>query len=231
MRVNSLFITATDTGVGKSVIAGALAAYMRAGGINVGVMKPAETGCVLRKGVLQPSDAAFLKRVSGSKDPLELICPCRFSEPLAPAIAAERAGEAVDVGRIVSAYHEIVSRHEAVIVEGAGGLMVPIFELYTFLTLARELRLPVIIVGRAGLGTINHTLLTLNAARETGLDVRGIILNQGRRESGAAVETNPDAIRRFAGGVPVIPVGYHPGIKRDPGQLVKLGELIMAGLL
>ena len=93
----SFFITGTDTGVGKTIVAGAIAAALRARGMKVGVMKPAETGCREKRGELFPKDASFLKKVSGSEMPLDLICPYRFSEPLAPAIAAARAGAEIDL--------------------------------------------------------------------------------------------------------------------------------------
>lgn len=223
MRSEGLFITGTDTGVGKTVIAGAIAAYLRSHGKSVGVMKPAETGCKMRDGKVFPLDAAFLKKVSGSEDPLDMICPYRFLEPLAPAVAAERAGVKIKTALIEENLKAIAMGHDFVIVEGAGGLMVPLYKKYLFLDLAAELSLPLVIVGRAGLGTINHTLLTLHAARSRGLKVHGIILNRSSKAGGVAEETNPAAIRRLSGLNRVFPAPYMPGMKKDAADPTALG--------
>ena len=211
---SGFFITGTDTGVGKTVIAGAIAAYMRSKGVSVGVMKPAETGCRERSGELFPKDAAFLKKASGSDDMLGAICPYRFAEPLAPAIAAKLAGKDIDHRLILKIYRAIARGCDTVIVEGAGGLMVPLTGKYLYLDLAAEMGLPVVIVGRAGLGTINHTLLTLHAARERNVDIYGIILNQTTpRPAGLAEKTNPGAIRELAGTDRVFTVSHTPKAK------------------
>ncbi len=164
-----LFITGTDTGVGKTFVAGAIAAHLRSKGKSVGVLKPAETGCRERGGELYPADAMLLKKAAGTDDPIELICPYIFSEPLAPAVAAKRAKVKINIGLIEEIYKMLSERHDFVIVESAGGLMVPLSGKYLNLDLAQALNLPVVIVGRAGLGTINHTMLTVTAARERNL--------------------------------------------------------------
>ena len=221
---NSFFIIGTDTGVGKTVVAGAMAAYLRSKGMSVGVMKPAETGCRESGGELYPVDAAYLKKISGSTDPLDTICPYRFSEPLAPAVAAKRAGKKINIELIKKRFNAIAESHDAVIVEGAGGLMVPLSGKYLFLDLAAELGLPLVIVGRAGLGTINHTLLTLNAAREREIEISGIILNQTRPESGAAFETNPQVLKELGGIKRVFGLPYSPGGKSRPKNALLLGK-------
>jgi dethiobiotin synthetase len=240
--MKGLFITGTDTGVGKTIVAGAIAAYLREQGRSVGVMKPAETGCrpmtsaqVIKyaggrvKCVgsgLYPTDAAFLKEASGSADPLDLICPYRFAEPLAPAVAAERAGVKVRTALIKESLKAIEGGRDYVIVEGAGGLMVPLYKKYLYLDLAAELGLPLIIVGRAGLGTINHTLLTLHAARSRGLSVTGIVLNQGKKSAGVAEKTNLDAIKALSGIKRVYMAHYMPGIKKDSRALAGMGTAL-----
>src|SRR5690606_6029361 len=127
-----IFITGTDTGVGKTFVAASMAAYLRQRGHRVGVMKPAETGCPERSGVLIPEDATRLKEASGCAEPIEKICPYRFAEPLAPSIAAERAGRKIDVDLLLATYGEISAEHDVTLVEGAGGLMVPLLPSYTF---------------------------------------------------------------------------------------------------
>src|SRR5574342_1096525 len=118
-----LFITGTDTGVGKTFFACGLAALLRDYGYRVGVMKPAETGCAERDGELLAEDAVRLKEASGCREPIEKICPYRLRDPLAPSVAAGRADVNIDIDRLMTIYHEIKSNHDVTIVEGAGGLM------------------------------------------------------------------------------------------------------------
>ncbi|VAW34425.1 Dethiobiotin synthetase [hydrothermal vent metagenome] len=181
------FITATDTSVGKTFVAEALARAMTETGIRVGVMKPVETGCMREEtmpgsleatGALRPSDALRLKAAARSEAPLELINPYRFSAPLAPSIAASEAGETIELGVIKARFDELARDADTMIVEGAGGIMVPLNYKETTLDLMVMLALPVIIVAPSRLGCINHTLLTYNAATGAGLTVAAVILNQ-----------------------------------------------------
>jgi dethiobiotin synthetase len=216
MVVTGLFITGTDTGAGKTVAAGSIAAYWRAAGVDVGVMKPAETGCRTKDGDLVPADASFLKKVSGASDLLDEICPYRFAEPVAPAVAAKRAGTRIDKRLILKRYMELAARHEFMLVEGAGGLLVPLSGKYLCADLVADMGLPIVIVGRLGLGTINHTLLTVEAARARGLEVYGIILNQCRPGVGGVAEaTNPQVIRELSGIGRVFTLPFMPGAKRS----------------
>lgn len=202
--IKGIFITGTDTGVGKTFVGARLAAALREQGIDVGVMKPAETGCLLRKGVLVPRDALKLIKAGGVVDPLDRVNPYRFRAPLAPAIAAEREGKKIDIKRIVSAFHTLVRKHDYMIVEGAGGIMVPLTMSHHYLDLARVLNLPVLVVARPGLGTINHTLLTIMALRSCRLRIAGIVINhRSKKRSGLAERTGPPAIERLSG-VPII---------------------------
>ncbi len=171
-----IFITGTDTGVGKTLVAAALACHLRRRGLKVGVMKPCETG------VADPSrpgdDARLLRWAANSSDDDDLLAPCRLSEPLAPALAAERQGMVIDPHRIVNAYARVALGKDLVLVEGAGGLMVPLRGGYLVADLARQLGLPLLVVARPGLGTINHTLLTVFAARAMDLPVAGFMINR-----------------------------------------------------
>lgn len=189
-----IFITGTDTGVGKTLVACGLAALLRAWGYRVGVMKPAETGCAERDGKLFPEDAASLKSASGSEEPLETICPYRFPEPLAPSMAAARASVEIDIAQIQSRYREISEKNDITLVEGAGGLLVPILPSYTYADLAKVLKLPVIVVAANRLGVINHLLLTLEHASCRGLFVLGYVLNRTEAEPSLAAETNAEAL-------------------------------------
>ena len=189
-----VFITGTDTCVGKTFFACKLAALLRDSGYRVGVMKPAESGCVERQGRLYPEDAILLKEASASQDPLDKICPYQLREPLAPSVAAQRQGITLEVDRLMDVYNEITSAHDITLVEGAGGLMVPLLPSYTYADLVRVLKLPVIVIAANRLGMINHLLLTLEHARCKGLRVLGYVLNQLESGVPLAAETNCEAL-------------------------------------
>jgi dethiobiotin synthetase len=189
-----LFITGTDTGVGKTFIACGLAAVLREAGYRVGVMKPAETGCVEKDGKLFPEDAVKLKQASGCDVPLEKICPLQLREPLAPSVAAEREGVRINIDRLMETYHEISSAHDVTLVEGAGGLMVPLLPSYTYADFALVLKLQTLVVAPNRLGVINHLLLTLEHASCKGLRVLGYVLNEVQSGSSLAVDTNRAAL-------------------------------------
>jgi dethiobiotin synthetase len=194
-----IFITGTDTGVGKTFVAASLAAFLRERGYKVGVMKPAETGCRETGGILVPQDALCLKEASGCAEPIDKICPYRFREPLAPSIAAERAGQKIDVDRLLATYSEIAAGHNVVLVEGAGGLMVPLLPSYTYSDLACVLKLPLLVVAANKLGVINHLLLTVEHASCRGLVTLGYVLNRISGESSLAAETNREVLLGLTG--------------------------------
>jgi dethiobiotin synthetase len=189
-----VFITGTDTGVGKTFFACKLAALLHESGYRIGVMKPAESGCAEQKGKLYPQDAILLKEASASEDPLHKICPYQLGEPLAPSVAAQRQGITLEIDRLMDVYDEISSGHDITLVEGAGGLMVPLLPSYTYADLARVLKLPVIVIAANRLGMINHLLLTLEHARCKGLSVLGYVLNRLERGTSLAAETNREAL-------------------------------------
>jgi dethiobiotin synthetase len=200
MSPKGLFIAGTDTGVGKTFVACGLAAALRAKGADVGVFKPFESGVGAGH-----SDYRLLKEASGTKDPDDWICPYRFEEALAPMVAAERAGVAIDWCHVTDCFESIAIKHDFVIVEGAGGLLVPLGEGKTNIDLIRECEFPVLLVARLGLGTINHTLLSLEALERRGIPCVGVVLNQTRETSGVAEETNPEVLRKLTR-VPVLGV-------------------------
>jgi dethiobiotin synthetase len=199
-----IFITGTDTGVGKTFVAAGLLKALREIGYNVCPMKPVETGCWILKGRLVPADALKLICAAEADEPLNLINPYRFRQPLAPAVAAELEGISIRKKKIISAYRQLSKRYDLTIVEGAGGIMVPVYKKYLFVDLIKDLNLPVVIVSRPGLGTINHTLLTIEAARNRGIDILGVIINHSTKiRKDISVKTNPGIIERL-GGVPLL---------------------------
>lgn len=195
-----IFIVGTDTGVGKTFVAGGLAAALRKKGVDVGVFKPFESGTGSGH-----EDYKLLKKMAGVDDPDNVICPYRFEEALAPAVAAQRAGVEIDWHRIVGSFETLAKRHSFLIVEGAGGLLVPLAPGKTNIDLIRDCGLPVLLVARLGLGTINHTLLSLECLRSSGISCKGIVLNQTTEWAGLAEETNPKVIMGLSP-VPVITV-------------------------
>jgi dethiobiotin synthetase len=198
--IPGLFITGTDTGVGKTIVTGAIAAHFRRryAGKRIAVCKPIATGCVRRREGLVSEDAEFLAHCGDVRFDLDTICPRRYAEPLAPAIAAERAGKPVEWDAIDRSLQTMSAEADVMLVEGVGGVMVPLDARHTVLDLARWLRLPAIVVARPGLGTINHTLLTLAALRAAHIRVAGVVINRYPAQSApTAEETNPAAIERF----------------------------------
>ena len=198
LPIPGLFITGTDTGVGKTVVAGAIAQWFVRRGLTVAVCKPAATGCVRRREGLVSEDAELLAYCADTDVALDVICPQRFVEPLAPAVAAERAREPIDWALIDRDFQAIVAQSDCIIVEGVGGIMVPLDRYTLVLDVARELQLPAVVVARPGLGTISHTLLTVAALRDAGVEVAGVVINGYPAETPDVVEeTNPRAIERW----------------------------------
>jgi len=199
-----IFITGTDTGVGKTFVAAGLIKAIRGKGVNVCPMKPVETGCKVYKGKLVPADTMKLINASGVNEPLYIINPYRFKQPLAPAVAAEIEGVTISKKKVFSDYKQLSKKYDVTIVEGSGGIMVPVYKKYLFVDLIKDLSLPVIIVSRPGLGTINHTLLTIEAVRSRGINIIGVIINHAALAGkDLSEESNPEIIERI-GRVPVL---------------------------
>lgn len=195
-----LGVTGTDTGVGKTVIARALTAALVARGLRVSAMKPVETGTEGGP----PQDATRLAAAAGSHDSLADVCPITFAEPLAPLVAAERARITIDVDRIHAAFGRLAMGRDAIVVEGAGGLLVPITERISYTDLFARWRLSLVVVAANRLGALNHILLTLQAARAAGLTVRCVVLNSPTREPPSlATRTNAEAVAHLTD-VPVL---------------------------
>jgi dethiobiotin synthetase len=215
----SIFVTGTDTGVGKTVVAAGIAAALARRGEDVGVMKPVASGARLRGGRLVSDDALLLVRAAGSRDPLELVNPICLRPPLAPSVAARVSGRRIGLGRVWKAYRTLSRVHECLVVEGVGGILVPVLDRFPVALLAKRLGLPLLIVARPTLGTINHTALTVLAARTHGLPVRGIVINHHARfRRGLAERLNPAALETETG-VPVL--GEVPWLGRDPARALR----------
>ena len=193
--MRGLFVTATDTGVGKTEVACALVSGARAAGLDVGAMKPAQSGVTPG----EPSDAERLLAAAGGGDPIELVCPYEFEAPLAPAVAARLGGVEISLARILAAARALASRHAALVVEGAGGLLVPLTARETYADLAVALGLPVLVVARAGLGTVNHAALTVEALRRRGLVVAGLVLNRTGPVDDPSVPHNAAELEKLTG--------------------------------
>ncbi len=192
--MSTLFVTGTDTGVGKTFVACALATALRTAGRRVAVMKPVETG-VTR----EPEDALRLAAAAGDPAPLDDVCPYRLRAPLAPSVAGRLEGVTIDVEHLVDLILRRAATADVLLVEGAGGLLVPVAARSTWADVAARARLPVLIVAANRLGTINHCALTARAAAAAGLAVRGFVLSQTSAEADASTPTNAEAIAELTG--------------------------------
>ena len=186
-KPKGLFITGTDTGVGKTLVAAALAKVLTDQGLNVGIMKPVETGVSDTEKL--GSDGKLLKWSVSSELNDDQICPYRLRAPLAPAAAASHENTQIDFNNLTHQAQRIIESHDFTIIEGTGGLMVPLAGGLLMADFAGILRLPLVVICRPGLGTINHTLLTLFAAKNMDLDIAGYLINNMPTDKTLAEET------------------------------------------
>lgn len=198
MAPRGIFVTGTDTGVGKTIVAATLARLLRMNGVNVGVMKPVTSGCREEDGRLVSDDALLLCQAAGCSVSAD-VAPYCLREALAPAEAARIDGVRIDFAELKAAFKRLASTYDYVIVEGAGGLMVPLSGGMLVADLARELELPLLVVARPGLGTINHTVLTCFSAQQLGLQVAGVIVNGMPEHPGLAEKGAPHQIGSLCG--------------------------------
>lgn len=228
----AIFITGTDTGVGKTLVTGALARLALREGVGVGVMKPIETGWDGPPGLLPP-DAAQLAQAAQASVPVRDIVPLFYPPPAAPLMAARMTGTPVDMDALNATFERRVRNYELFLVEGAGGLAVPITETLDMAGLAVLWKLPVLIVARAGLGTVNHTTLTVHYAKARGIPVAGVIVNGLRAQSDDVSESRNAALIAECAQVPVLAV--LPRYSSPPtwdevadalGAQMKLAELV-----
>lgn len=218
-------ITGTDTGIGKTTVACAMAAALRARGLRVGVAKPFETGCTAGAGgVLVPADAERLRFFSGCQEPLDRICPYRCAEPLAPAVALEREGRRADLNNLRQIVEGIAARHDVTLIEGAGGLLVPVDGTTTFADLAERWGLPVLVVVGNRLGALNHAQLTVRHLESRGVAVAGYVVNALGPETDLAAVTNIAMLESLLGP----PLGSLPWlgeVRCDEATRVRLAAL------
>ena len=202
---SGIFVTGTDTGVGKTVVACLVAAGLNARGIDVGVMKPVAAG--------GREDAELLQRAAQIDDPLDLINPVLLQRPLAPSIAARLEERIITWEPILAAFHELSRRHDYLVVEGVGGLLVPCGP-GSIADLAQLLGLSLLVVARTSLGAINHSLLTWSEVQRRSLALAGWVFNTLTSSTTLADETGPDEIVRLSGAPCLGALPYVPAIRR-----------------
>jgi dethiobiotin synthetase len=197
-----VFVTGSDTGVGKTVITGAIAAAIKAHGLDVGVMKPVASGAKEIDGKLVSEDVVYLKKMVDSTDDDDLVNPIRLKPPIAPTMAASKSGIPIDIDKVLKAYEELTNRHDFVVVEGIGGLMVPVDDTLFVADLVCKMDLPLVIVSRDCLGTINHTLLTVEYAKSRNIRIKGIIINMLKGDDGFVREIEKYSSAPVLGTIP-----------------------------
>jgi 8-amino-7-oxononanoate synthase len=223
LGAGGLFVTGTGTGVGKTVVAAALARTLERAGLAVAAMKPAQTGT--GEGA---DDLAFI-RAAGGVPATRCVAPYVLRRPLAPSVAARMEGTTLELGRIVDTFRALRTEADVVVVEGAGGLLVPFSDSADMADLAWALAIPLLVVALPGLGTLNHIALTVEAARTRGLEIAGVVLCGFPAVPGLAEATNPGAINGLAGVVPdlagldvdrgIVPPAFEP----EPWLVPSLG--------
>ena len=173
---DSLFVTGTDTDIGKTRVVAGLAAYLRNAGINVGVMKPFAAGTAQKKG-FKSKDAQILSDAAGTRDSEEMVNPQFFPIPASPYTAWKNLKTRPKIGTVLSNFKRLQRLHEMVLVEGIGGVMTPILRDYFVTDLIKEMGIPAVIVTGSRIGTINHTVMTCKMCKNAGILIRGIIVN------------------------------------------------------
>jgi dethiobiotin synthetase len=207
--VKAYFITGTDTGVGKTSITAGLAGSMRKLGMDVGVMKPIATGYPNKTG-FKSSDVAKLVEVVSIKDPENLINPVFLSLPTSPYDATKLLELSIDMPLIFDQFKKLLSLHEMLLVEGIGGIMTPITKNFYVVDMIKEMGIETIIVTRATLGTLNHTVMTCKMCKEYGIKIRGLVINNFDEKGTPAEKNAPKTLYELTG-VPIL--GTIPFIK------------------
>jgi dethiobiotin synthetase len=214
-----LGVTGTDTGVGKTVVACAIATGLRRRGLRVAAMKPIETGVAAEDAT---RDGARLARAAGGTLPLSMLAPLTYPDPVAPLVAARRIGAQVDLALLDHAVRAASNGADALVVEGAGGLLVPITNRVAYDTLFSRWKLDAVVVAANRLGVINHTRLTLAAIRAAGITISMVVLNSVEAESDTSAVENGMIIAELEN-VPVVELPWLP----DAGDLERASEVIL----
>jgi dethiobiotin synthetase len=242
-RPLGVFITATDTGVGKTLVTAALVVCLKQRGIDVGVMKPIETG--VSRSAKARSDGARLRRAAGSGEPMAEVSPYVLRLPVAPVSAARAEGTTLRMAPIIRAFHALSQKHTFMAVEGVGGVYAPLTPSINVLGLIYRLKLPAIVVGQSGLGGINHALLTLHALRQKNIPILALVLNQRlpvRTKTSRLQEQSTVSLLGRLAGVPVVgPLPYSPSVNRNRNEglvhlagtapIKRLARLVLARII
>jgi dethiobiotin synthetase len=226
--MSGLVVIGTDTGAGKTVVAAGIAGIFKKTNISVGVMKPVATGGIRLNARLVSPDALFLSAAATVPFEPELVNPYCYELPVVPVVAA-RGHEPINLDVIKERFGILQHRYDIVVVEGVGGLLVPLSDELMLPDLIWALNLPVLIVARANLGTINHTLLTIQRARAAGLEVLGFVMNRVGNK-GVVEQTSPSIISRFADAPCLGKVEEGTGIDVDSCSLGNTVEIVERGL-
>ncbi|MEJ2716861.1 MAG: dethiobiotin synthase [Deltaproteobacteria bacterium] len=222
MLKKGLFVTGTDTGVGKTVVAAGLVRFVRSRGLRALAVKPIETGCSVKDGMLYPEDGAFLQKASEEDITLDECAPFRFSLPAAPYRAAAMEGKHLKMADLVEHVLALSEEADLTVVEGAGGLMVPVEEDSMMIDFMVRLGYPILLVARRTLGTMNHTLLSVDALEKRGVAPVGIILSATSARTGPEEEFTPRDIARLVKGIPVAELPFlSPEIAGDPDKIAR----------
>lgn len=240
-RSSGIFITGTDTNVGKTVVTASLGMALQRKGIHLGVMKPVETGVGPSEEESQ-ADGSRLRHLLSPHHPKHLVTPYSFHDPLAPLAASRRAHQPMDLALIKERYRELSKNSDFLLVEGAGGVMVPLTEQQSMRDLISFLELPCIVVSRPTLGGVNHTLLTIQALRGIGIPIIAIVLNptqssQSSEKEQLQIDSTVQLIRELSG-IPVVgPLPFEPliethweeGVSKlaEDSTIIQLTELVM----
>jgi len=201
-----LFITGTDTAVGKTLIAGCLAKILTDKGLKVGVFKPIATGCRRRWQGKVSADTEFLADCANSDLPLSTITPIGYLTEAEPIVSAAYEARPIDFNEIAAAYRDICQHSDIVIIEGIGGVRVPLTTEFDLLDLAVEFALPVVIIARPNQGTVNHTLMTIDCIRAAKLEIAGVVINGYDATSSTPADDAASQLITQFGGVDVLAV-------------------------
>jgi len=227
-KAKGVFIAGTDTGVGKTLVSGGIAKILKDSGKRVGVFKPVASGCSHTNEGLVNADSEFLRYHSHCDHSLSTISPVGFVTPAAPVVCEEHENRLVDFGALADAYCRICEDSDVVVVEGIGGVRVPISEGVDVLEMARWFGLPVVIVTRPDLGTINHTLMTIDLVRGAGLDLAGVVISgYDPMDASLAEETLPQVLTEW-GNVEILSIV--PRDEESDVEACQLGELTVEAL-
>jgi len=230
--ISGIFIAGTGTDVGKTVIAAGVLRFLRRHGEAAMAMKPVQTGCeVVSDGRMRAPDVDFALRAAGlevDEETLAHLAPYCFAAACSPHLAARMAGQRIEMEKILESARWLEDRYRRLVVEGAGGVLVPLNETQIMLSIAWELGMPVLLVGHSGLGTINHVLLSLEAIRRRGCAVLGVVLNDAHpvaAQESYIHEDNVASVRSF-GKVPVTRIPYLRSSPDAPLDLARLDAVL-----